>query len=331
MKKMLLEILIILVLILLVGCVLQSKGEEATALTLPTTTLIIPKDTATVPSLTPGPTEGVEQIQIMSRVDAIQKSKELILINGKCELPCIWGITPGKTTFREAKTLLAPLGEIAGQYSSFESPNGGVDIYFPIDGSNIHAGLWYINNPTQGFTDQEIASIQYQLDAFITISGDGYTGVETVYHSESYAELVKFYSLQQVLHRLGAPDKVMLETISQYAPSVEGIEQPSTMSLVVIYPDKGVMVEYITTINIANASVEGCFIAPEMTFELIEPKERTTESFVGELGTQWKEQLQYYLPIDQATNYTNKSFYDHFTNANNSCISTPAKLWPRPD
>jgi hypothetical protein len=69
---------------------------------------LAPRITST-PPWTPVPTLPEEE--------ALEKLLEIYRNNGGCELPCVWGVTPGQTTWAEVRDRFSPLGSMtAGRY-----------------------------------------------------------------------------------------------------------------------------------------------------------------------------------------------------------------------
>lgn len=316
--------------IIIASCAIVEELRRPSEQQLPTNTISIARTTLAQTRSMETPTATLDAIQILSIKDAMVRTKSILEVNGGCELPCIWGITPGVTTFDQAKRLLAPLSNLY-QFSLYEVPNGEIDLLYPIEDLQVHIGIRYINNPTNPKGDQTVYSILYSLGAQITSSVQESPRVRSVYDSAAYSSLTEFYSLRQVLERLGVPDIVELQTISQYARVIEGVQQPSEMHLILIYLSEGILAEYVTQISIEDGIVRGCFDSPQITFDVRASGNRTLESFSSELNSNRSDLLLYYLPIDQATSYSVAAFTEHYSQMTDSCITTPARLWPRPD
>ncbi len=85
---------------------------------LPTSTLT-PAPTRTAKALSTAtivptlPTSTPTVIPTLLAEDARQRLLDLLANNGECRLPCLWGITPGKSIYLEARSILVPLSSIA--------------------------------------------------------------------------------------------------------------------------------------------------------------------------------------------------------------------------
>src|SRR6185436_4057409 len=97
---------LILILILAAGCI-QVTNEVVTpslgSSVFPTMT----------PTLTLNPTNTSTIVPTLPAEGAWTKLLELLANNGGCRLPCLWGITPGKSTYKEAQAILTPLRSIS--------------------------------------------------------------------------------------------------------------------------------------------------------------------------------------------------------------------------
>jgi hypothetical protein len=105
---------------------ITTKAVSPTATMLASTAL----PTAT-PKYTLEPTPPI--IPILSVDDARNQLLDLLATNGDCPFPCLWGITPGQTTYQEAKSILIPLSSIS-DFTTFGSKVGTIDPYF----STVH-------------------------------------------------------------------------------------------------------------------------------------------------------------------------------------------------
>jgi hypothetical protein len=122
----------------------KDKSYPPTLTNLPTATQpthtpsTIPSPT-TIPTSTrtPKPTVTPTWVALptLPPAEALAKVKELLETNGGCELPCWWGIRPGKTTWKEAYDFLQPLAWLVDiQQIPKVYPNLlFVDFYFAID------------------------------------------------------------------------------------------------------------------------------------------------------------------------------------------------------
>jgi hypothetical protein len=142
-SKKLFSLPLVLLGFILVGC----NGSTLTVPIPAFTPTILPLVTKTsIPStVTPTPTieitpsSAATQISTQAFIPTFEvsygKSKFLALYhtNGNCQLPCWWGIVPGKTTLEEVKSQFAPYGELV----AFEEYQDKAIIFYPSPNDSI--------------------------------------------------------------------------------------------------------------------------------------------------------------------------------------------------
>jgi hypothetical protein len=201
--------IILLTVVVLVGCI--GTPAETTVLR-PTMNVIAsatPQFTATLDpteayiysfpnSLTPAPTMDTESLSRMIG----------LLQSDTCELPCYLGITPGQTTWDEAETILDNLEA----FYSFNTDANGLLIH------NIHLdiGSELAGVTSDLRTNNTGLSIGQSLQLLVK---DGmvqklWTTVSTGAPSASvplFDDYWSRYSLEEVLHRLGVPNQIVMD------------------------------------------------------------------------------------------------------------------------
>lgn len=227
--------------------------------------------------------------------------KTLLRPNSNCEPPCWWGLTPGKTSWRETQELFQYLGTSVYQITKYSY---GV----------------------RDTSDPLLISINIeQRDSFlenIFITSDQYLFSEPV----DFTTLWGAYSPQNILMAYGLPTQILLRS----DPLKRGDHHP--YNLWILYGNRGFLIfysgitQYGTTIHICprleeNKSIQGIKIflqSPDNTF----PLERMGEWLYSDTY------LNGVLPIDQATDLSVQTFYELFTNESQSaCFDTPANIW----
>ena len=131
-------------------------------------------------TLTPIPT--------LSESSREAKIQELLSTNGRCELPCFWGIVPGETTWEEAQEFLAPFAnEIA--FGDFA--------YVKEDGKMIPKATTGARFSVEGYPDD--------LTVNFLVSNGTITSILIAHDA-----LKVRYSLDQLLTELGQPEEVLV-------------------------------------------------------------------------------------------------------------------------
>lgn len=174
-----------------------TRNPSVTAIPLPTRT---PKPTGT-PTWVPLPT--------LPPAEALAKIQELLKTNGECDFPCWWGITPGKTTWKEAYDFLQPLAWLVDiqQMPKVYPDKLFVDFYFAIDDQPT-----LINSRRARFSlHEETLSI-----AWIVAGQD--------------------YDLVSLVKKFGVPAEVWI-----YITGIPGTG-PVVYTLKMFYPNKGIMI-----------------------------------------------------------------------------------------
>ncbi len=159
-----------------VGISTNTPSPTMTASPTPTSTNT---STPVPPTWTPLPKLSPEEAQA--------KVMELIATNGGCKLPCWWGITPGETSWEQARQFLTSFSEI----------------------DELRENVYIVNY----FVEKENGLV---VSSFATIS----TGEGLVQEIEAGV----YYPLDQVLELYGQPDEVRVyvdnQSIDKLAPFV---------------------------------------------------------------------------------------------------------------
>ena len=258
--------------------------------------------------------------------EARKKFLDLLANNGNCNLPCLWGITPGKSSFQEARIILEPLSGLSsrtylntlGSGSISPSYDNGVDL-------SIYTSLHFLANTN----DNIINRISFRAEAHSKIA---YGGYENVYNSAFFGDRVKFYELPNLLSVQGMPAAVLVSTLAK--PPTRGGEDG--FYLLLLYPDRGMLVYYTAEWKKVDKNVFGCFANAHVELELFPSGHG--DSF-SEFLSQTKWANMWPIPdnsptwksIEKATPMTLEKFYETFHNPTDKCIETPANLWPTPE
>lgn len=149
-----------------------------------------------VPTSTPPPTLPPE--------DKDAKITGLLETNGGCDLPCWWGITPGLTSWGEAKEILVPIADKVGYLTAV--------IDYPEDLNEITA-----------------------LDKWIGFSAEAERGIL----SELRLGPLYGFPLNQILSEYGAPSQIYLHAVRSPVP-----ESNASFSIVLFYQDLGFWIEF---------------------------------------------------------------------------------------
>jgi len=219
--------------------------------------------------------------------------QELLENNGGCELPCWWGITPGKTTWAEARIFLEGFSVYVGE-------TGGVQIPLPAPYSNA------------------------------TYMDHGYSiknGI--VDHIDIYNfNLAPNYYLPKFLETYGQPTEIWIQTFSQE----EIGQQNFTFDLFYLDKGILIEYGIATPIEDAavEGKLKNCLRGADSPFiYLWSPENNKMSSQDAKqkfIDTRWLPEPK---SLFEATGMDVKTFYETFKNPDTDvCLETPENLWP---
>lgn len=248
---------------------------------LPTGTTPPPSST---PTASPAPTLSVEDEGIFL--------SELMTCNGNCDLPCWWGITPGKT-------------EVQGARDLFTSQ--GIDDWMPsFDGTKISMGLGYPRAGSSMRSHDVI--VQFGVE-------DGviqFIGVDGGYRSENlrsnFIRDWQDYTLANILTRYGLPTYVEFFQV----------ENALYYQLGLSYPSLGIEILYIVLPEAINSDKDRIcpgFDKVDFVYLTLYPPEQV-QDIPGIIPNS-----DVYASWESTTGLDLETFYEVFKDANSSlCV-----------
>lgn len=312
----------ILFCISIAGC--TNTNNTPAVIAFPTQTSIPITETPIPSTQTITPTFTQTAIPTLSVDDARKRLLDMLTNNGNCRLPCLWGITPGKSTSQEAQAIL----------SSFS----GISILtnFNLDGGSI--APWYtegdlILSTSVGFnlgfrSDNQIVS-------YLTFKAGEYEETadsrSPIYDSKIFGERLHPYMLPGILSEFGRPESVAIHTYGKQIAGSGGFE------LLLLYPDQGIFVHYTTQMETVGTNARGCPANAQVELYLYPSGDADAfTQFLSE--TDWAafvliEPINdlHWKPIDKATSMSVEQFYETFHQPTDKCIETPLKGWYIPE
>lgn len=264
---------------------------------VPTNTLTIAtfssatETSETTPTYTPFP--------VLSSDERERQILELIASNGGCELPCWWGIMPGKTTFEEARNFLRQFNP--APFLQEEAPNKQfVNYLIPV---SAHI------------------SPAYGIDINLDIVDDV---VKII--SVGSIESVTNFNIQNLLSNYGRPSEVWIHTYRSYLGGIPPVD------VLMFYPTQGILARYSTELSNINEGKDSATICLDRgpTLTLWSPEEQIDfDQAQVYARLDYKEYGKPLLPLNQATTISLDEFYDYRTKEQ-ICINTALSLWPEP-
>lgn len=320
---------------MITGCTQTTESTIISSATAPVL-LVSASPTETMPpTLTPTAT-GIPTpaftpttVPTLPAEDARKRLLELLATNEDCRLPCLWGITPGKSNYHEARNILMPLSSIAiPELTSFEPLNGilGATITtLYIEGDlNLNASISY-----NVYGDDDIINNVYfeVLEEDLGKKDEYGNQIKTpIYDSPTFGKRVEYYSLSHVLSEQGIPDSVMI-----YIPRVEGYPiVAGVLDAALLYPEQGIWVNYEMSMDNNGNNIKGCPANAHIEMQLY--PSGNPESFFSLLEkTDWERTKGGYKPLEEVTSMSLEQFYETFRNPTDQCIETPTNLWSTPE
>lgn len=289
----------------------------------PSTETMLPTLTHTTTD-TPTPSPTLTAVPTLPTEDAQKKWFELLATNGGCRLPCLWGITPGKSSYQEARNILSPLSSVAETYSDPFTLNGvsmGSATPLYVEGDlhlNNRVAYWYDDNGLVNYIVFQVLEEKVPID----VNGD-WISKTPILDSSAFGKRVEYYSLAHVLSEQGIPDSVMI-----YIPRVEG--RPivaGVLETVLLYPEQGIWIKYTMSMSMNDTIIKGCPANAHIEMQLY-PSGNPEAFFSGLEKTDWERIKGGFKPLEEATSISVEQFYETFQNTTDKCIETPTNLWP---
>lgn len=311
--------LLVLMLIPMLFTSCAQLTNNATTSTPTLTSVPYTKTLAPTTTLTPNSTYTQVAAPMLPVEDARTKLLELLANNGNCRLPCLWGIMPGKSTYREAQSIIILLGSLSKHIHLSPSPDQVSPLYTEGD-LVLHTNIAYLY-PDNGIISRIAFYAQQEKEEIEPPSGA--PSVIPIFNSTTFGKRVEYYSLAHVLSEQGMPDSVMIGT---FDPSTFPAGA-ATFYVVLFYPNQGIWLKYTTSAHLTGNIVSGCLENAHIEMNLY--PSGNPDSFFALLleETNWPIEKDWYKPIEEATSMSLKQFYETFRQHTNKCIETPAKLW----
>jgi hypothetical protein len=255
------------------------------------------------PSHTPSPTETATPTPRPTPPPGEEVNHVLALLhdnqNPDCLLPCWWGAVPGQTYWPEISRYIY---SFAQKVESFPEQSVFVAMFSVPENIDYRGKLniGYRLNTSRIVTSISVASIN--------IAG---------------------YDPRTMMTLYGVPDEVWLLTLDYYIS-----DNLLPFKLIIVYQEKGISFNYYVNASVSDGIVTRCFEPGVVETERLDFFAAGPEMYLWEPGqhkaineiTRVPEAI--YLPLEETTDLTPQTFYEKFTDLNQSpCIDTPASSW----
>jgi hypothetical protein len=300
-----------LFLLFLTSCAVTIKTQQASR-TLFSSTTITPSETEMVKEtiqstkgLSATYTPTIEPTSIsptwtplptLSPDDAQNMVAQFLETNANCELPCWWGIQPGKTHWNEAYQFLSQFSLYIGVITQKnEAVYASVKIPVPQD-------IDYATYLMQDYTIHDAMVVSIKIYNF---------------------DLAPAYHLPAFLQTYGKPDEIRIRTFREE----ERNSQPFLMDL--FYPSLGILLEYSGGgLTDMGDTLQNCLQGMNSPFIYLWSTEDTLsfeEATIRFLDT---ENFPDPISLEEATGMSVNSFFEGFMSDGKVCIETLKELWP---
>ena len=233
---------------------------------------------------------------------------ELLQTNGGCGLPCWWGIVPGQTTWRDARSTLESLGLTAVKYSDPNLTNYSTSQWLP--GYDISMG--------QLFDVDDSGRVQLIWAAGVTVRENDW-----VYAAPEFLEAWSHYTLRQMVATYGAPSDVLIHVAQNTA---DGLMMP--FQVLLFYADQGILVRYYGPAELLGDQLVVCPDHSHIELWLWPPHSRLTLEDIADLGYYIPpDDLRAFVPFEEAVGGSFADFVAD-TDDGGACFESPADLWP---
>ena len=313
---------VMLILIVVSSCSPSNEGlvtPTSTISVLATSTKMPTHTFAPLPPNTPTPVSTPTMVPTLPVDQAQARFLQLLSNNGECRLPCIWGITPGETTYQDARAILSPLSSLSDTVHLDTPVVGDISLRYREGDLEIYTRVAFLTDPESHIVNR----VGFNTEAHRPLDESGY---EDILDSKFFGAKIRAYTLPKILSELGIPESVMISTLG--APFTRS--GTGGFELLLLYPNQGILINYTTQMALDGKKVRGCLTNAHVQMDLHPPGEPA--SFSKSLQeTDWAVKLDGYKPIEEVTSMSVQEFYETYRTSTDKCIETPAEDWPIPE
>ena len=281
-----------------------------------------------IPTLTASPTFTPRPI--LSIEDAKALIVELVQEHEDCQLPCLWGFTPGIDQVKIARAFVKQfgigdfwIGDIELSAHNYGS-GGGVGISYPKDEIFIIVDWSYYKSKES--PQLELLTMHlYPMEEIGTDPMNQLPIMSPVYGNATFNREFQDYLLPSILSTYGQPSHVLIMARPDEPGRPDIKWYP--FSLAVIYPEQGIFLEYVSPRESMGENYVGCPDKSHIYLATWDPQSDIPwENVVDKAGSEIR--MSNSKPLDEATSLTLDDFYHIFMNPENTtCLETSIELW----
>lgn len=304
----------IILIFLVAGC--SSNQPPATTIsTIPPASSPLPAETALPASPTFTPTSApsplltspplLTPLPTLFSIEAEEKLRLWIAGVSDCLLPCWGGITPGVTTWPEAR-------QVIEQMSGFATVNVSDNISCEFGECNGIAWSLYPNTLAEGVFYTKFPQNTVHL-IHINIQNEG---------NAQKINLLRNIGLEEVFKWYGFPPIFLLTVETNLADN-------RFMKLVLVYPEIQSIIRYSKNTVLVDGNVTNCGQDQQIEMIILNNKEQlaTLDAIANAVGTRDLHIDERYKTVEEATGVSANTFFEMFSTESDACISTPVDMW----
>ncbi|HKJ27313.1 MAG TPA: hypothetical protein VJ965_06730 [Anaerolineales bacterium] len=306
-------LLLSVVLLFFAGCASQNRTGFSETLDEPTPTIALPASTVTafpptttfttLPTLTPLPSST--HVPALSEIEAQGRVLELLAAETDCDLPCWWGITPGKTSKDFALSYLNQFQKLMGfgnspQIFNFNDVMDPPGIYFSFTVSYDQEIVNYIRVYTEQRNDPYIPSTKESMLVYLSV--------------------MEAYRLENILFAFGEPEHLWIRS---FAPNYDWFDTETML----LYPELGFVVIYSSESTLYGADPMYTATCPNLSnirMYLYDPQSESLLDTILEF-----EAIHKFMTVEEATGLSISEFSTLFQLGDcDTNLMTLSELWP---
>ena len=273
------------------------------------TEIILPATETSTPTSAPLPVFTASPIwtpfPTLSSTEAEEKLRFWIPGQFGCLLPCWGGITPGITSWHEARQLIEQISGFATVNISentsceFGACNGIAWSLYP---NTLAEGVFYTNLP-----ENTVHLIR------INIQNEG---------NAQKINLLREIGLQEAFKWYGLPPIFLLTVETDQAEN-------RFMKLVLVYPQRQSIIRYTKNTELVDGKLTNCGPDQQIEMFILDNKEQlaSLEAIANAVELRNLQIDNRYKTVEEATEMTPNSFFNAISSFSDFCISTPVDMW----
>lgn len=321
MNKILPYFLIAVVFTFLGGCVPHNLPTPSPFPATATITWIPTRTPSATPTITYSP------LPTLSPEDAYARINELLNSNSNCLLPCWMGIMPGQSTWQDVYEQLTIFSGIARRLyietGADEWSTGFLTIPYLHDNMMIEVSPYYLTSSSGNI----ISVIAIETRTYKLNNGE-YDG--DVYGYPAYNELLKPYTISEVLSSYGQPDQIYISA-SLRGDTLVTPGYGDFFEIHLWYPEQGIFMKYVMSVEGSGDNYRFCpsnaFILGYLLPPGLDPGYQEILIEIDDRYQNWFPPSDFIKTPEDAFGMTNEEFYHLIITSPDSCLETLKAIW----